>query len=136
LVFCHKNLQYQDSLLMLLNPTEWYQLHKGCNNHIIQWTLSYNLIKLQLWGNPSVYIYLYVWYIYMLGMHTFVYNINMCIYTVRFIYICIFNLHVYQVPNQQLYKKTPVCTFISQIWPPVITASLPIDQALNMNLNL
>ena len=39
-------------------------------------------------------------------------------------------------PQPAAHEKTPVCTFISQIRPPVITASLPIDQALNMNLNL
>ena len=49
-----QKLQYQNSLLMLLNPTKWYQLHKGCNNHIIQWTLSYNLIKLQLGAKSTL----------------------------------------------------------------------------------
>ena len=65
----------------------------------------------------------------------FVYNIiNMCIYTLYihmyFLITCVSS------PQPAAHKKTPVCTFISQIWPPVITASLPVDQALNMNLNL
>ena len=68
-----------------------YQLHEGCNNHIIQWTLSYNLIKLQLEGNPSVYIYLYVWYIYMYTRCKYIclYTTLTCVY-IHCTYMCIF----------------------------------------------
>ena len=65
-------------------------------------------------------------------MHMFVFNVDICIYTwyIHFLITCVSS------PQPAAHEKIPVCTFISQIRPPVITASLPVDQALNMNLNL